>query len=408
MRLSWPVVATTPGLRPLGLGEILDVGIKLYLRHWRTLMACVVWVVLPVQIVSVLVTLSIAPEQLDFTSTETVDPGDEDAFFASQAIIALLSGLVYMLSTAACFKAVADGYLGSEPGARRSLGFAVRRLPGLIWFGIVLTVALMLAFIALIIPGIWLSVAWSLAIPVLLFERVGAFGALRRSFRLVRGRWWKICLTLLVGVLLVSFLGGILQGVLLVVPSLLSDGNDAVNAFSAVVAGTIGSVITTPFTAAIVTLLYFDQRVRKEGFDLQLLAEGLGTERDPDAPLPSAPPLVDEPYTPEQRAQAPYWPPPPGWTPPEPSPPAPGGWAPPSPAGPERPQPAAPSGDALPGDAPPGDAPPRDAPPAEGAPPAEAPPPPADAPGDESQRGWQPPKAPSWPPESPPRGPGGL
>jgi hypothetical protein len=37
----------------------------------------------------------------------------------------------------------------------------------------------------------------------------------------------------------------------------------------------------------VITLLYFDMRVRKEGFDLQLLADGLGTTRDPDAPLPA-------------------------------------------------------------------------------------------------------------------------
>ena len=83
-------------------------------------------------------------------------------------------------------------------------------------------------------------------------------------------------MTLLVGVLLVSFLGGIIQGILLVVPSLLAEGNDVVAAFSSVVADTLGGVLTTPFTAAIVALIYFDQRVRKEGFDLQLLAEGMG------------------------------------------------------------------------------------------------------------------------------------
>ena len=75
----------------------------------------------------------------------------------------------------------------------------------------------------------------------------------------------------------------------------------------------MGSVLTTPYSAAVVTLLYFDLRVRKEGLDLQLIAEGAGVVRDPDAPLPA--PLVAEEYTPEERAQAPYWPPPPGWRP---------------------------------------------------------------------------------------------
>ena len=100
----------------------------------------------------------------------------------------------------------------------------------------------------------------------------------------------------------------------MIVPSLLADGNTLVGALGAVVGGTVGSALTTPYSAAVVTLVYFDLRVRKEGLDLQLIAEGAGVERDPDAPLPA--PLVADEYTPEERAQAPYWPPPPGWTPP--------------------------------------------------------------------------------------------
>src|SRR5215210_7118755 len=128
----------TPALRPLGLGEILDVGIKIYMRHWRTLMACVVLVVLPVQILSVLITLSIAPEFLDVTSDDTgVSDSESGTFLAAQGIIALLEGLVWLLSTAACFKAVADAYLGGRPSARVSLGFAVRQLPRVFWLYVV-------------------------------------------------------------------------------------------------------------------------------------------------------------------------------------------------------------------------------------------------------------------------------
>ena len=95
-------------------------------------------------------------------------------------------------------------------------------------------------------------------------------------------------------------------------------------------------MITTPYSAAVVALLYFDLRVRKEGLDLQLLARDAGVERDPDAPLPA--PLHGDEWTPEERAQAPYWPPPPGWkpeprAPAPPAPPAPGTWLPPRPGG---------------------------------------------------------------------------
>jgi hypothetical protein len=76
-------------------------------------------------------------------------------------------------------------------------------------------------------------------------------------------------------------------------------------------------------------VLYFDLRVRKEAFDLQLLAERIGVEPRPEwerAPLPASP-LAPAGHG---GAQPPYWPPPPGWKP-EPA------QAPETPAQPEEP-----------------------------------------------------------------------
>jgi hypothetical protein len=353
----------TGDLRPLGIGEILDAGIKLFTRHWQTLVLSVVGLILPVQILSALVTASVAPEQFDLTTSESgVDEGEEAEFLVGQGAIALLSIISVLLATAVCFKAVADAYLGVEPDWRRSLRFAVRRLGGL--FGVALAggVLVALATVALIVPGIWLFVMYSVAVPALLLERIGPLKALRRSFRLVRGRWWPTAGALLVGYLLISILGALVTAVIMVVPAVVAENNTLAGAVGAVVGGTVGSVLTTPYSAAVVTLLYFDLRVRKEGLDLQLIAAGADVARDPDAPLPA--PLVADEYTPEERAQAPYWPPPPGWKPapapvwrgqepqreaPEPPPwhgvpdePSPSGWLPPR--APEKP-PARPDDD---------------------------------------------------------------
>ncbi|HEY3238117.1 MAG TPA: hypothetical protein VGL92_01040, partial [Acidimicrobiia bacterium] len=72
-------------------------------------------------------------------------------------------------------------------------------------------------------------------------------------------------------------------------------------------ANILSDVITTPFVAAVFVLVYFDLRVRKEGFDLQLLAQAMG-------PLPEGgPPAPAGPY----GAPPPAWPPPPSeWSPP--------------------------------------------------------------------------------------------
>ena len=337
-------------LRPLGIGEILDAGIKLFMRHWRTLVLCVACLILPVQILSVLITASIAPEQLDITTSESgVEEGEEAAFIVGQLIVLVLTVVSVLLATAACFKAVADAYLGTEPDWRRSLRFGARRLAALVGLAIVGGLLLLIAFILLVIPAIWLGVAISVAVPALLLERIGPLAAVRRSMRLVRGRWWSTAGALVVGYLMITILGLIAQYTVMLVPALLTDGNNLAIALGAVVGGTLGAAITTPYSAAIVTLLYFDLRVRKEGLDLQLIAEGTGAERDPDAPLPA--PLTEDEYSPEERAQAPFWPPPPGWQPaPTPRVPAPPdraeagaetrGWLPPRATGPSDEPPA--------------------------------------------------------------------
>jgi hypothetical protein len=111
--------------------------------------------------------------------------------------------------------------------------------------------------------------------------------------------------------------------------------------------------------------VYFDLRVRKEGLDLQLIAEGTGVERDPDAPLPA--PFAAGGRVERGPGGERYWSPTPAptptptqetpaWPPPEAPPwrgaaeePTPGGWLPPRAADPPG-APAAESRESLPGE----------------------------------------------------------
>ena len=337
----------TSTLRPLSIGEILDAGIKVVARHWRLLTKCVVLFVFPISVISALAIASIDPDQLELFPEAAPAFGEEDSEqLAGLAITGALSMVTFLVVNIACFKAVCDAWLGTQPDVGRSLRFGLRRAPATFVLGLVWLIGIVLALFALIIPAIWLSIAWSLAVPALLFERTGPFQSLARSFALVKGRWWGTLLLMLVCSLLIGLLGGVVQAVPSVVAELAAPENALANAIATVVGTTLSGVIIYPYYAAVLTILYFDQRVRKEGFDLQLLAEGVGAERDPDAPLP-APLAGDERYTPEQRAAAPYWPPPPGWTPPPPQAPPPqwssgSGWSAPSAGDEDRRGPAPP------------------------------------------------------------------
>ena len=84
----------------------------------------------------------------------------------------------------------------------------------LIVLSILYVLGLIIPFILLILPGIWLSVAWSVSYPALLAEGLRGIAALGRSFKLVSGRWWPTFGALLVMYLIVLVISAIL-GVLL-------------------------------------------------------------------------------------------------------------------------------------------------------------------------------------------------
>ena len=210
------------------------------------------------------------------------------------------------------------------------------------------------------IPVLWLGTVWSLAIPALLFERLGPIKALGRSFRLIGGRFWASLLLIIIVLALIEVISLAIQYPLILVVDAVGNSNEIANAVATVVASLVSTSMTYPYMVAVLTILYFDQRVRKEGFDLQLLAQGLGVEPDPDAS-----PLIPPP--PAQQWSGGGWQPQPpqhwqpgGWTPPAPSEAGALRWGPATPPADDRPPEESPwMTPAPPG--PPGEPPPRDA-----------------------------------------------
>jgi hypothetical protein len=309
-------------LRPLRVGEILDGGIKIYRGNARTLMGLTTVVVVPFQLLSAIVLLSTVEYSSEIPRgfrVGTTNPGQHATSVGAQAILTITGALVGLLTTAACVKAVSDAYVDQPSDARTSLRFALRRIFSLLWLEILMFVLLVLAFIALIIPGIWLYASWSVATPALLIEGKRGWGALKRSFTLVRHRWWATAAVILLANILVSIISGAIAGVLV---ALALAGNTSVTVAVVVVsvASAIASVLTRPFQAAVTTVLYYDLRIRREGYDVQLLAEQLGL---PPGVLPPAAAYATGPQAVGAPGGPPYWPPPPGWTPPDPAAPPP-------------------------------------------------------------------------------------
>ncbi len=285
----------TPQLRPLSVGEALDAGFRLFRHRFGTLVVCVVAPIVPFAILSTLIQASIDPDAFDVNApTSSTDSGTALAGI-------FLSGLVLQaaatLAIGACFKAISAAYVGERAGAGDSLRYALGRVIPLILAYIVFVILLIPAFIALIIPGIWVAVKLSMMFPAVVFERAGPFKAVGRSWSLTRGAWWRTFGTLLVIVLITYVLQLVLGGIIGGIAGASGDISEAGFAVVVTLVNVISLVLTYPLIAAVTTVIYYDLRVRNEGFDLQLLAQGVGGDASrfasaperPEAPVPPPP-----------------------------------------------------------------------------------------------------------------------
>lgn len=176
--------------------------------------------------------------------------------FLGAIISALLSFVAVYLVQASLVKAVEDLRDGR---ADLTIGATVKsvtsRLGPVVLASIVASIAIVIGLILLLVPGLFLLTIWSVIIPVIVLENRGAFDSFGRSQQLVKGYTLNVF-----GVLVLAFLVLIVFGI--VIGLLLSPLPENAQSF---VSNLVSGALTAPFTASVLTLLYFRLRGAKEG-----------------------------------------------------------------------------------------------------------------------------------------------
>lgn len=317
-------------LRPLGVGELLDAAIKITKRRFKPMVLAVAVVVAPVMVVSALVQVSSGAGDPDPAFLETdpqtglaeLDGGKLGIFMAGTLVNLVLIIAATALATAAAFRLVSGVYLGDEPTWQESLRFAVRRFWPVLGLTVVTFALLLVGLVACVVPYFWLTGMLGVTMPALLVERAGVFGSIRRSWQLVRGRFWPVFGAVFLGTLLATIVQGFFSAPVLVLAFL--DVNAVLLAGLTAIANLVGMALTTPFVAALTMVVYFDLRVRKEGFDLHLLAQRIGVDApsggfpgqpgtEGPAPWTTPAPVTPGPGPTPPPPRSPSWPPP--WSP---------------------------------------------------------------------------------------------
>jgi hypothetical protein len=140
---------------------------------------------------------------------------------------------------------------------------------------VVVGVALAL-LLTVVVVWFWIRVR-ALAVPTLMLEQVGIFGALGRAVRLTSHQFWRLLGLLLLVTLVVGVAGTILRLPFSITGEvfLTSSGASSYGLLIYLLMTAIGSVVSAavvqPFSAAVSALLYIDQRIRKEAYDVELM-----------------------------------------------------------------------------------------------------------------------------------------
>jgi hypothetical protein len=242
-------------LRPLSLGEILDGALILLRRNFGLLFG----VVLVCQGIPTLMDVYI-----DLTGGTSANPG----LGLLDRLLTLVAGVFV---TGATVRVVSEAYLGRTPELGEAIRFAGDRFGTILGANIMSGFLTVLAMLAFIIPGIIVACGYAVTSPAAALESGSSTEALRHSWELTKGFRWKALglWAVSVGLIAITYIGAIVVGG--VVGKMLGQV-DAVLA----VLGAAASLLIYPVISCVFTLFYYDLRVRKEGFDIEMLSQQVG------------------------------------------------------------------------------------------------------------------------------------
>lgn len=190
------------------------------------------------------------------------------------AVGAIFGGLIlyiigFFLLQGMVLKAAVNGFNGKSTPFGRAFDAAISKVLPLIGLAILTFLALMVGFLLLIVPAVFLCVIWSVAAPSLVAEQRGVFESFTRSAELTRGHRWSVLGLLAIYMAMswvISLVGG---GIGL---ALAGFGAAGINAAPVMILNTLVNIITGVGASVGAASLYYELRTAKEGSGAEALA----------------------------------------------------------------------------------------------------------------------------------------
>lgn len=204
---------------------------------------------------------------------------------ASFGVLLLILLVAYPLAEGAATYAISQRYLGRSVTIGQAYRRSCARWGTLLNAQVSVGLRVLGGTLLLIVPGILCALSYMTTIPAVMLEGGKARVSMKRSWELTQGGRGKV-----LGVMIVA---GVLQWIpglaVMLLLGLVVDRQSAAGQLLVQVLGNLASLVVLPLGVIGPLLLYYDFRIRKEGFDLEMLGQALS---EPTPPAAAPPPPV--------------------------------------------------------------------------------------------------------------------
>jgi hypothetical protein len=313
-------------LRPLNLGELLDRTFTVYRNHF--------WMFVGIMALPEAILVAFGIWYSTMLRPFAMFPGSSNpaqaaaqiqrmfgTLFLSAGLLFVAFYLVYTIGLGATTFAVSDVYLGRASTIASAYHKVKGRIAGLLGLSLLMIFVFFLSYVVLIVLAVilgavsalitpalvvlgaligvvggvafvvWLFLGFTVVAPTYLLEHSGIVRAMARSTELVRGNRGRAFVVLLLMFVIKIAVGYALQMPFLIATFIAIGKNQMppfwLTGLSGIVGGVAGA-LTSPLLMISLALFYYDVRVRKEAFDLQVMVASLDAQ--PGALPPGAAP----------------------------------------------------------------------------------------------------------------------
>jgi hypothetical protein len=283
--------------RPLGVADLFDLAFDLYKENARLYMVASLLILFPLQAMLYL----FAGPTMNAMFTMVINEPDYDQIMAlvnkSLDIYAIATptyAFFVLLLGGVITDITAKRYLGQPASLGAAFWVSLRRMPRVLLAVIATTLAVSVGSVLCLLPGMYIACRLFMVQQVVILEPDKRyFSSLRRSWNLFREAFWRVAGVLILLQLVATAVFAAVDAFFGLVSSLMPTStiplltNITADPHLLIqVLSTLFSIIVTPFVFIVLTLLYYDARIRQEGYDMNILAQKLHYMDDDDGDPP--------------------------------------------------------------------------------------------------------------------------